>query len=120
MSTFLLNVPLNRNFGDAIAVQDLSGIHVWNFVRCSPLEQKFLSRYWYNCTLYITVVLGQYSIWTSGNGNAVLCNYIDFAVIFQKIVQYKFYNTLIAGRAGPKKKTILRAGPEISARLTPL
>ena len=36
MSTFLLNVPPNRNFGDAIAVQDLRGIHVWNFVRCSP------------------------------------------------------------------------------------
>ena len=58
--------PPNQNFGDAIAVQDLSGIHLWNFVRCSPLEPKFLSRYWYNCTLYITVVLGQYSIWTSG------------------------------------------------------
>ena len=91
----MLNVPPNRNFGDAIAVQDLSGIHVWNFVRCSPLELKFLSRYWYNCTLYITVVLWQYSIWTSENGNAVNidfakweCNYIDFAVIFQKkIVQ---------------------------------
>ena len=51
--------PHNQNFGDAIAVQDVSGIHVWNFVRCSPLEPKFLSRYWYNCTLYITVVLGQ-------------------------------------------------------------
>ena len=35
------------------------------------------------------------------NGNAVLCNYIDFAVIFhkKKNFQYKFYNTLIAGRA---------------------
>ena len=73
----------------------------------------------YNCTLYITVVLGQYSaVQCSGNGNAVLCNYIDFDVIFQKIVQYKFYNTLIPDRAGPKK--ILRAGPEISARLTSL
>ena len=29
MSTFLLNVPLNRNFGDAIAVQDLSG-NIWS------------------------------------------------------------------------------------------
>ena len=28
MSTFLLNVPQNRNFGDAIAVQDLKGINV--------------------------------------------------------------------------------------------
>ena len=36
MSTFLLNVSPNRNFGDAIAVQDFSGIHVLNFVRCSP------------------------------------------------------------------------------------
>ena len=25
----------NRNFGDAIAVQDLKGIHVWNFFWCS-------------------------------------------------------------------------------------
>ena len=33
------------------------------------------------------------------------------------MVRYKFYNTLIAGRAENK---ILRAGPEISARLTPL
>ena len=28
MSTFLLNVPPIRNFGDAIGVQDLSAIHV--------------------------------------------------------------------------------------------
>ena len=99
----MLNVPPNRNFGDAIAVQDLSGIHVWNFVRYSPLEPKFLSRYWYNCTLYITVVLGQYSIWTSGNGNAVLCNYIDFAIIFQKKLYSK--NFLIHWlRAGPGRK----------------
>ena len=85
MSTFLLNVPPNRNFGDAIAVQDLSWIHLWNFVRCSPLEPKFLSRYWYNCTLYITVELGQYLVFERAeNGNAILCNYIDFAVIFQK------------------------------------
>ena len=70
------------------------------------------------CTLYITVVslLGQYSIWTSGNGNAVLCNYIDFDVIFQKwLYSTNFINTLIPGRA---EKTFLRAGPEISARLT--
>ena len=50
----------------------------------------------YSCTLYITVFE------RAENGNAVLCNYIDFAVIFQKHLQYKFYNTLIAGRAGPK------------------
>ena len=36
---------LNRNFGDAIAVQDLRGIHilyisVQNFVRCFPLNQN--------------------------------------------------------------------------------
>ena len=37
MSTFLLNVlPPNRICGDAIAVQDFSEIHVWNFVRGSP------------------------------------------------------------------------------------
>ena len=39
-SIFLLNVSSNRNFGDAIAVQDFSGIHVWNFVRCSPNQNK--------------------------------------------------------------------------------
>ena len=33
---FCWMLPLNRNFSDAIAVQDLRGIHVWNFVRCSP------------------------------------------------------------------------------------
>ena len=73
----------------------------------------------YKCTLYITVVLGQYIIWTSGNGNAVLCNYIDFDVIFQKIVQYKFYNTLIPGRT-ENKNFASRSWPEISARLTSL
>ena len=36
MSTLLLNVSPIRNFGDAIAVQDLSGIHVWNFVCYFP------------------------------------------------------------------------------------
>ena len=86
--TFLLNVPPNRNFGDAFAVQYLSGIHVWNFVLCSPLEPKFLSRYWYNCTLYITVVLGQYSIWTSGKWEFSFMLLI-FAVIFQN----KLYST---------------------------
>ena len=41
MSIFLLNVILNWNFGDAIAVQDLSGIHVWKFVSCSlPTKTK--------------------------------------------------------------------------------
>ena len=39
MSTFLLNVPPNQNFREAIAVQDLSGIHVWNFVS-SPQNQN--------------------------------------------------------------------------------
>ena len=40
MSTLLLNVSLIRNFGDAIAVQDLSGIHVWNFACFSRTEPK--------------------------------------------------------------------------------
>ena len=46
MSTSLLNVlPFNPNFGDAIAVQDLRGIHVLyisvqNFVRCSLLPNQ--------------------------------------------------------------------------------
>ena len=66
--------------------------------------------YLYNCTLYITVVLlGSRVFERAENGNAVLCNYIDFDVLFQKIVQYKFYNTLIVGRAekqfcGPCRK----------------
>ena len=50
---------LNRNFGDAIAVQDLRGIHVWNFVRCSPSNQNpgaapIYSIYSY--TVYLSVV----------------------------------------------------------------
>ena len=40
MRTVLLNVSPNRSFGDAIAVQDFSGIHVLNFVRCSPQPKK--------------------------------------------------------------------------------
>ena len=40
MSTFLLNASPNRNFGDVIAVQDFSGIHVLNFVRCSPNQKR--------------------------------------------------------------------------------
>ena len=39
MSTFLLNISPIRNFGDAIAVQDLRRIHLWNFVCCSPPPQ---------------------------------------------------------------------------------
>ena len=44
MSPFLLNVSPSppRNFGDAIALHDLSGIHVWNFVRGSPPPTKIL------------------------------------------------------------------------------
>ena len=95
--------PPNRNFGDAIAVQNLSGIHVWNFVRCFPLEPKFLSRYWYNCKLYITLYWGSTVFERAENGNAVLCNYIDFAVIFQKNCTIKFF-IIHWVRAGPKKK----------------
>ena len=40
MSRFVLNVSPNRNFGDAIEVQDLRGIHVLNFDRCSPQPKK--------------------------------------------------------------------------------
>ena len=40
MNTFLLNVAPNQNFGDAIAVQDLSGIYVENFVRFSLSNQN--------------------------------------------------------------------------------
>ena len=40
MSTILLNVSPNQNFGNAIAVKDLSGIHVPNFFRCPPPQPK--------------------------------------------------------------------------------
>ena len=30
----------DRNFGVVIAVQDLRGIYVWNFVRCSPFPKQ--------------------------------------------------------------------------------
>ena len=41
MSTFVLNVPPNRNFGDAIAVQDLRGIHVYKkFSDVPPSNQN--------------------------------------------------------------------------------
>ena len=30
----------NRNFGDAIAVQNVRGIHLWNCVWCSPSNQN--------------------------------------------------------------------------------
>ena len=43
MSTFLLNISPNRNFGDAIAVQDLSRINVWNFVLCPLPRTKILA-----------------------------------------------------------------------------
>ena len=33
----------NRNFGDAIAVQDLKGIHVWNYFWCFPHPTKILA-----------------------------------------------------------------------------
>ena len=36
--------PQNRNFGTAIAVQNVRGIHVWNFVWCPP-EPKFWLRF---------------------------------------------------------------------------
>ena len=59
MNTFLLNVPLNRNFGDAIAVQVLSEIHVWNFVFCSTPNQNPGAATGTNstlCTVYYTKI----------------------------------------------------------------
>ena len=52
------------------------------------------------------------------NRNVVISNYFDFAVIFQKIGQYKFYNTLIAGRTRLCRadKNILQAGPARKCR----
>ena len=38
--------PPNRICGDAIAVQDLSENHVWNFVRGPPPQPKSWRRYW--------------------------------------------------------------------------
>ena len=52
MSTFVLNIPSNRNFGDAIVVQDLRGIHVYNFFDV-PLEPKSWSRPCIQYILYI-------------------------------------------------------------------
>ena len=78
--------------------------------------QVHLRTYWASVQLY--TVHYRYSC-ISGNGNAVLCNYVDFDVIFQK----KLYssNFIIDWfRAGPGRKRFLRAGPEISARLTSL
>ena len=43
MSSFVVNVPPNRNFGDAIAIQDLRGIQYEN-VLMFPLEPKSWSR----------------------------------------------------------------------------
>ena len=40
MSTFVLNVPPNRNFGDAIAIQDLRGIQYEIFFLCFPSNQN--------------------------------------------------------------------------------
>ena len=44
MSTFCWMFPQIRNFGDAIAIQNVRGIHVWNFIWCSFLEPKFWLR----------------------------------------------------------------------------
>ena len=41
-----MSPPPNRN---VIAVQDLKGIHIWNFFRCFPLEPKSWRR---PCILY--------------------------------------------------------------------
>ena len=43
ISTVLLNVSPNRNFGDATAVQNLSRIHVRNFVCCPTPRTKILA-----------------------------------------------------------------------------
>ena len=52
MSTFVLNVALpNRNFGDAIEIQDLRGIRVSNV--SSPLEPKSWRR---SCIQYILYI----------------------------------------------------------------
>ena len=40
---FCLMSRSNQNFGDAIAVQDLKGNHLWNFVWCSPPRTKILA-----------------------------------------------------------------------------
>ena len=49
MSSFVLN----WNIGDAISVQDLREIHLWNFFRCFSLEPKFWRR---NCIQYILYI----------------------------------------------------------------
>ena len=63
MSTFLLNVPPPEpKFWRCHCSTGLEWNSCMKFCLMFPLEPKFLSRYWYNCKLYITVVLGQYSI----------------------------------------------------------
>ena len=50
--------PPNRNFGDAIAVQDLRGIHVWNFfgVFLSSQNPGAASVYSTVYTVYLSVI----------------------------------------------------------------
>ena len=53
MSTFLLNVSSNRNFGDAIALKDLRENYLRNFVRCPPPRTTELLVLPLNIYLYI-------------------------------------------------------------------
>ena len=88
MSTFLLNVSPIRNFGDAIAVQDLSGIHVWNFVRCFPEPKSWRSpgfSSWYY----------DFSRWSYWHFCIQFCSSIKFySVIFYGIFFCIFYGIL--------------------------
>ena len=77
---FLLNFTLNWNFGEAIAVQDLSGIHVWNFVCCvpPPHQNKIWRRPWFSSWWYY-----DFSRWSYWHFCIQFCSRIKFySVIF--------------------------------------
>ena len=56
MSTFVKMSSPYRNFGEAIAVQDLREIHVWNSV-WGPPEPKSWSRYWYSSVILLILII---------------------------------------------------------------
>ena len=73
----MLNATLNWNFGDAIEVQDLSGIHVWNFVRCYPQPKQFWRRPWFSSCYY------NFSRWSYWHFCIQFCSSVKFySVIF--------------------------------------
>ena len=121
MSTFLLNVPLTK----ILRCHCTTGLE-WNscmkFCSMFPPRTKILE------LLLVQLYIVHYSCTRAVQylnerkmGMQIFCNYIDFAVIFQK----KLYSTNFIIhwlRAGPGRKQNFAgpAGPEISTRLTSL